>query len=308
MHSLFSSKHRSPQHRVSLAVAIFFLGTLPHAFSGASLHAQQAALADVPSATAPTQIAATSPTLDLSHQDFTLPPYISSSADTDQPAPPATIDAPQAQSPSNEPPPKQTSRILGILPNFRAVSADVKLPPQTAKEKFKTAFEDSFDYSAIFIPLALAGYGLAENNYPEFGSGGVAYGRYLWHAAADQTIENLLVEGIVPAITHEDNRYYTLGRGGFWKRTGYAVTRVVVTRNDAGNETFNISEVFGSGAAGAISTTYYPSRERSVGNFGTQWGTNIGIDALSFVVKEFWPDVNHALFHGAKPSQTAQHE
>ncbi len=107
-----------------------------------------------------------------------------------------------------------------------------------------------------------------------------------------------------PAITHEDNRYYTLGRGGFWKRTGYAVTRVVVTRNDAGNETFNISEVFGSGAAGAISTTYYPTRERSIGTFGTQWGTNIGIDALSFVVKEFWPDVNHALFHGAKPSQT----
>jgi hypothetical protein len=278
MHSLFSSKHRSSGLRNSLSLAIVFAGT--------TLHAQQAALSATAPIATPILTASASP-LDLSHSDFTIPPYISSSA---------------------EPPPKQTSRILGILPNFRAVSADVKLPPQTAKQKFKTALQDSFDYSAIFIPLALAGYGLAENNYPEFGSGGVAYGRYLWHAAADQTIENLLVEGIVPAITHEDNRYYTLGRGGFWKRTGYAVTRVVVTRNDAGNETFNISEVFGSGAAGAISTTYYPSRERSIGTFGTQWGTNIGIDALSFVVKEFWPDVNHALFHGAKPTQTPQHE
>jgi len=304
MHQLFLSKHSSSRQLVPIALAIFFLGTAPHAFLGTSLHAQQITLADAPSAVTPLQIASTSPTLDLS-----IPPYISSSDDSAQPAPPADLDAPQAQTQSTEPPPpKQTSRILFILPNFRAVSADVKLPPQTVKQKFTTAFEDSFDYSAIFVPLALAGYGLGTNSYPEFGTGGTAFGRYLWHAAADQTIENLLVEGIVPSVTHEDNRYYTLGRGGFWKRTGYALSRAVITRNDAGNETFNISEVIGSGAAGGISTTYYPTRERSIGTFGTQWATDIGIDALSFVVKEFWPDVNHALFHGASTSQQIQHQ
>src|ERR1700728_984955 len=35
---------------------------------------------------------------------------------------------------------KQTKRILGIVPNFRAVSANVKLPPDSPKEKFKTSF------------------------------------------------------------------------------------------------------------------------------------------------------------------------
>jgi len=301
MHSLVSVKHRSSKFRVS--VAIFFIGTAPQAFLGTTLHAQQAALADTPSTSVPILTASASP-LDLSHQDFTIPPYISSSADTDQPAPPADIDAPQAQSSSNEPPPKQTSRILGILPNFRAVSADVKLPPQTVHEKFKTAFEDSFDYSSIFIPLAIAGYDVATNPYPELGHGGSAFGQYLWRAAVDQTVENFMVEAVVPSITHQDNRYYTLGRGGFWRRTGYALTRAVITRNDAGKEVFNTSEVVGSGAAAGISTTYYPSRERSIGNFGSEWALDIGIDAASFVVKEFWPDVNHALFHGAKPTHT----
>ncbi len=296
MHRLFSSKLRSSRHRVSLA--IFVLGTASPAFLVTTLHAQQATLADTPVTPAPILTASTSSTLDLS-----IPAYTSSSANTDQPAPPADIDAPQSQ--SNEPAPKQTTRILGILPNFRAVSADVKLPPQTVHEKFKTAFEDSFDYSSIFIPLAIAGYNLGTNAYPELGHGGSAYGQYLWRAAIDQTVENFMVEAIVPSITHQDNRYYTLGHGGFWKRTGYALTRVVITRNDAGHETFNTSEVIGSGAAAGISTTYYPSRERSIGNFGSEWGLNIGIDAASFVVKEFWPDVNHALFHGAKPSQPA---
>jgi len=286
MHHFFSSPHR-----LSLSLALCLFGT--------TLHAQQLTPATVPS-----QTASASPSLDLSIPAATS----SSSADADQPATPAVIDAPLPQNQSAEPANKQTTRILGILPNFRAVSADVKLPPQTVKQKFTTAFEDSFDYSAIFVPLAIAGYDLESNPDPEFGHGGVAYGRYLWHAVVDQTSENFFVEAIVPSITHEDNRYYTLGHGGFVKRAGYALTRVVITRSDSGKEVFNASEVVGSGASAGLSSLYYPTRERSLGNTGDQWGLDIGIDALSFVVKEFWPDINHALFHGAPPSQTVAHQ
>lgn len=201
----------------------------------------------------------------------------------------------------------QQKRILGVLPNFRSVNADVHLPPQTVKDKFVTATEDSFDYSSIFVPLAVAGYDYGRNSTPEFGTGGVAYGRYLWHAAVDQTSENFFVEAIVPSLTHEDNRYYTLGHGGFVKQAGYALTRVIITRSDSGKNVFNASEVIGAGASAGLSSVYYPVRERSFGNTADQWGLNVGIDALSFVVKEFWPDINHALFHGAPPAQQVQH-
>ena len=197
---------------------------------------------------------------------------------------------------------KQTSRILGILPNFRAVNADEKLPPQSVKQKFVTASEDSFDYSSLFVPVVLAGYNELRTNTPEFGGGGVGYGRYLWHSAADQTIENYMVEFVVPAATREDTRYYTLGHGGFIKRTGYALSRAVVTRTDSGKPTFNASEVIGAGAAAGISDLYYPSRERTLGNTGENWGIDIAIDAAAFELKEFWPDINHALFHAAKPT------
>ncbi len=191
----------------------------------------------------------------------------------------------------------QTKRILGILPNFRAVSADVKLPPQPLKEKFLTATQDSFDYSALFLPAELAGYNLGRNNTPEFGSGGVGYGRYLWHSLIDQTSENYWVEFIGPVIFRQDSRYYTLGKGGFVKRATYSLSRAVITRNDAGKEVFNTSEVIGAGAAAGISTLYYPSRERSFGNTAGQWGQSVGIDAVTFMFKEFWPDINHYVFH-----------
>jgi hypothetical protein len=199
----------------------------------------------------------------------------------------------------------QTSRILEIIPNFRAVSTDEKLPPMSVKDKFVSATEDSFDYSAIFIPLMLAAYSDATKATPEFGHGAPAYARYFWHTAVDQTSENYWVEFIVPSITHEDTRYYTLGRGGFIKRFGYALSRAVVTRNDKGNDEFNFSEVVGAGAAAGVSSLYYPTRERSFGNAGTEWGLDVAIDSMSFVVKEFWPDVNHALFHRGDKSATS---
>ena len=177
----------------------------------------------------------------------------------------------------------------------------------SVKEKFLTATDDSFDYSSIFIPAALAAYSMGTKATPEFGQGAVGYGRYFWNTALDQTSENYMVEFVLPAITREDNRYYTLGRGGFFKRTGYALSRAAITRNDAGRDTFNLSEVVGAGASSGLSSLYYPTRERSFGNTASEWGIDIGIDAASFVVKEFWPDINHRLFHQSDPIEGATH-
>ena len=192
----------------------------------------------------------------------------------------------------------QTKRILGIIPNFRSVSADQKLPPLTVKEKFVEASQDNFDYSSIFLPAALAGLADAEKSTPEFGHGGIAYGRYLWHAVADQTIENYSVEFILPALTHEDPRYYTKAHGGFAKRAGYSLSRVIVTRTDNDRESFNYSEVVGAGVGAGLSNLYYPAPERTFGKTISKFGTSVGVDAATFMFKEFWPDINKALFRG----------
>ena len=232
----------------------------------------------------------------------------STTTPTPDPAPQSAPAAPQSSStstPQNQPAQstqgessgQQTKRILGIVPNFRAVSADTKLPPETVKEKFMDATEDSFDYSSIFIPAVVAGYSMEKRATPEFHQGAAGYARYFWHSAVDQTSENYMVEFIFPTVTHEDSRYYTLGHGGFVKRTGYALSRAVVTRTNSGAEVFNMSEVFGSGVASGLSNLYYPSASRSVGNTMTEWGLDVGIDAASFWVKEFWPDINRRVFH-----------
>lgn len=199
---------------------------------------------------------------------------------------------------------KQTKRILWIIPNFRAVSVDAKLPPETVKEKFLGATQDSFDYSAFVWVGMLAGVSQAENSIPEFHQGAAGYGRYYWHTFVDNADENYWVEFILPVALHQDPRYYTLGRGGIFKRTGYSISRALITRTDAGNNTFNVSEVIGAGAAAGISNLYYPSPYRTWTKTGQRWLVSIGLDGATFLFKEFWPDVNSHIFQQKPESST----
>jgi len=193
---------------------------------------------------------------------------------------------------------KQSKRILWIIPNYRAVSANTHLPALSFKEKFWLGTEDTFDYSNFVLVGGLAGLSMAQKSQPSFGQGGSGYGRYYWHNFVDGGVENYMVEAIIPTLTKEDPRYYTLGRGGFIKRTGYAVSRLFITRTDGGKSTFNISEIVGAGAAAGIGNTYYPAQSNTWVKTYQRWGTQVGLDGVFNVLKEFWPDINHAVFHG----------
>jgi hypothetical protein len=227
------------------------------------------------------------------------PPTDGQSSTQGTPAPqanPADSNSPSAN--PNGQQGKQPKRILGIIPNYRAVSANAHLPPLSFKEKFWLATQDTFDYSDFIFVGGLAGISMAEKSEPSFGQGGAGYGRYYWHLFVDGAIENYMTEAIVPAATKEDPRYYTLGKGGFFKRTGYAVSRLVITRTDAGHNTFNLSEIVGAGAAAGIGNAYYPAESNPFVKTYQRWGTQVGLDGVFNVLKEFWPDINQAVFHG----------
>ena len=193
---------------------------------------------------------------------------------------------------------KQNKRILGIIPNYRAVSANTHLPPLSFKGELWLATQDTFDYSDFIFVGALAGVDMAGKSQPTFGQGAEGFGKYYWHVFVDGGVENYMTEAIIPVATKEDPRYYTMGKGGFFKRTGYAVSRLFITRTNSGTSTFNLSEVVGAGAAAGIGNAYYPAQDNQWVKTYQRWGTQVGLDGVLNVIKEFWPDVNQAIFHG----------
>lgn len=216
-----------------------------------------------------------------------------------QPTQPPAATPPQASQPAQPPatPPPQPKRILGVVPNFRAVSAGAIPPPPGPKESFKIATSNTFDYSAfVFVGVTSA---LAEwtDAHPKLGEGMPGFGRYYWRGFVDKADGNYLVVFVFPTFLHEDERYFAMGQGPFLKRTAYAASRVVITPNYHGNETINLAEILGRGISQGISASYYPPGERTLGDLAVKFGYAVGRDALMNVFREFWPDIAVHVLH-----------
>jgi hypothetical protein len=196
----------------------------------------------------------------------------------------------------------QDKRIFGVLPNYRTADGTQPFRPITTKQKFTIAVKDTFDYPSYILAAGFSGISQLDNSNPSFGQGLKGYARRLGSAVADQDIGNFMTEAIYPSLLHEDPRYFRKVNGTVMSRLGYAATRVFVTRTDAGNWRFNFSEFMGNGTVASIGNLYYPDA-RGFRPTMQRMGTQIGTDAISGVLKEFWPDVKRKFTHkheGAK--------
>jgi len=214
---------------------------------------------------------------------------------TDPPADNASNPAVKvAQDPPVQAP--EDKRIFGVLPNNRTTESSIPFHKITPRQKMTIAYKDSFDWpvyptSALFATL----YQLEDQNH-SFGQGMSGYAKRFGTAYGDQMIGNMMTEGLVPSLFHQDPRYFRLGEGSKKSRVWYAVTRIVVARMDSGRNSFNFSEWGGNAAAAAISNAYYPDTR--------DWNDNLqklliacATDTFSNVLKEFWPDVKRKLHH-----------
>jgi hypothetical protein len=210
---------------------------------------------------------------------------------------PASQDQSKDQPVKPSTPPPQPKRILGVMPNYRAVSAGTIPPPPTPKQAFKIATQNSFDYSSFIFVGVTSLVAEATDAHPKLGKGVEGYGRYYWRGFLDKADGNYLVVFVLPTILHEDERYYAMGKGPIWKRFLYSATRILITPDYHGHNTFNASEVFGRGIAQGISASYYPSSDRTAGALAVKYGFAMERDALTNVFREFWPDISQRLFH-----------
>ena len=212
-------------------------------------------------------------------------------------------------------------RLFYALPNFLTLQGTAKLPPMSAKDKFRVVALGTFDYFEYPWWGALAAISQAQNSEPAFGQGWVAYAKRYGTQAADSTIENFMVGAVFASALHQDPRFYQSGHGGFFNRSGYAISRIFVTRGDNGHSQFNFSEIVGSATAAAISTySYHPkstfistptdphkfiASDRTLGNAANVWATQVSLDTITIVVKEFWPDIHKKMSHKQKPAPPA---
>lgn len=203
-------------------------------------------------------------------------------------------------------------RLFYALPNFLSLQNTGPLPPLSTKDKFKVVALGTFDYIQYPWWGIVAAIDQAADSEPQFRQGWLGYAKRYGTTAADSTIENFMVGAVFPSILHQDPRFYQSSNGSAWHRTGYAIGRIFVTRTDSHHKQFNYSEIFGAATAAAISTyTYHPRSayingkfipsDHTFDNLVSTWGTQVGLDTITIVIKEFWPDIHRKISHKHNP-------
>jgi hypothetical protein len=201
-------------------------------------------------------------------------------------APPVSDDA------SNE-------RILGVIPNFMTVEdPQRRVVPLTVKQKFGLFAKETFDPYTAASSAAGAALSQIDNDDPKYGHGGGPYAQRFGAAVADVTTQNFFSDAVLASLLHEDPRYFRRGpEYRVWYRVGYAISRIAITRTDAGKQTFNYSGVLGMGMGIALSNAYYPDSSVNGEEVITRFGTSLIANALGNLLPEFWPDVHQKFFH-----------
>jgi hypothetical protein len=194
-------------------------------------------------------------------------------------------------------------RVLGVLPNYRTVNETGVFTAITAKQKLIIAAKDSFDYPLVLLGGAFAGISQLDNSDQSYHQGVEGFAKRLAANYADQAIGNMMTEGFFPVLLHEDPRYRRIGssRGTKKYRTWYAFSRIFVTRTDSGGTRFNYSEWMGNATGVAITNLYHPD-QRDWRDNSYKLLEQCATDGISQILKEFWPDIKHKLFHKNPPA------
>ena len=154
-------------------------------------------------------------------------------------------------------------RVLGVLPNFYS-SYDWNAPPMGALQKFKLAYRATIDPVAFLGAGAYAGIEQGFNLFPGYHQGLKGYTKRFSAEYTDDLTGRFIGNAVLPAVLHQDPRYFYRGSGSFVFRAAYAIGAAFYCRSDSGRWQPNYSHLIGSFASGAISNLYYPAGNRGV--------------------------------------------
>jgi hypothetical protein len=214
-----------------------------------------------------------------------------------QNSPATTDDASQHQKAQEQIKEQEKQRVLGILPAFN-ISYRSDAVSLTRSQKMSLAFHSAVDPVTFATAFLVAGYHEANDDDQGFGWGIKGYGKRSGAAYLDAFDGTMIGNGILPALLHQDPRYFRLGHGTVTHRLLYAMmTNVICKHDNTGKWEPNYSNVAGNIASGAISNYYYPADGSGVGQMFSNGMIVTAEGGIGSIFQEFWPDISRKFFH-----------
>jgi hypothetical protein len=194
---------------------------------------------------------------------------------------------------------QEKQRAFWIIPSFNT-SFTQDVAPLTMGQKMKLAFRSSIDPYTFAQAMVFGGYRELGSDYSEYGWGAQGYFKRAGSAYADSFLGNMIGNGILPGIWHQDPRYFRLGHGNVAHRAYFAAVAALRCKHD-GTDRWepNYSNVIGNIIAGGISNLYYPPSQRGWEHSINNGLVNTATGMIGAEIQEFAPDIVRKFHHKA---------
>ncbi len=182
---------------------------------------------------------------------------------------------------------QEKQRVMGFLPNYYS-SYIWDAAPMTPKLKFKLALRSTIDPFTFVVAAGLAGVEQKHNTFPGYGQESEGYAKRFGGAYADTVVSRMVSRAILPAVLHQDPRYFYRGSGSIRSRLLYAMASAFVCRGDNGRLEPNYSQMLGNFGAAGISNLYRAPGDRSAGLTFRNGLIITGSGVVENVLREFF--------------------
>ncbi|HXA81663.1 MAG TPA: hypothetical protein VNY56_01065 [Methylomirabilota bacterium] len=211
-------------------------------------------------------------------------------------APGSSSTKPDSPQPKQEASPQsgESSRgFIGYVTSRSIVFPDIATNPRPLSPggKFKIFVNQAISPAYVLGSGVSAAFNQANNSPSSTGQGWDAYGTRVGYSMGRASSTSFFGTFVFASMLRQDPRFFPESHPRFFRAIKYSAERIVVTRNDKGNDVFNSSGLLGPLAAEALSNVYLPRSEQTGARTMERYGSDLAWRFAANVFKEYWPTI-----------------
>jgi len=185
------------------------------------------------------------------------------------------------------------SHFMGYVTSRSIVFPDIATNPRPLSPggKFKIFVNQAISPAYVLGSALSAATNQAKNSPSAAGQGWDAYGTRVGYSMARASSTSFFGTFVFASMLRQDPRFFPESHPSFVRAIKYSAVRIVVTRNDKGDDVFNSSGLLGPLAAETLSNAYLPLHEQTGARTAERYGSDLAWRFAANIFKEYWPTI-----------------
>ena len=177
-----------------------------------------------------------------------------------------------------------------IYPFQRFLSSNIVVP-MTWQQKGYLALHELADPGNIGTILGISAITVGADSHSAYGPGLKGFGKSVGVSVLQDATAQFFGIFAIPAIAHQDPRYFRMPRARLSKRIIYSISRTVISRSDSGKSIPNYATLLTYPITAEIDNLYVPGIHPDAPSTTARIFTGYALDPANNLLNEFLPDV-----------------